>query len=168
MLSKGLGSIFGLIILVISGGTAFGEVVYLNNGDVIHGSLVSANNTELKLETPYGTLPIPKKDVQRIDYHVGAPAPGTESGAETDKPSGPPPPPDIAGKTAMTVVIRGNSFWYAFESGEGVEADTRIRLRVFLGETRACALVDGKPDTVDGKTLYNSFTFTASDALVVE
>ncbi|HEY7817288.1 MAG TPA: hypothetical protein VIG29_03640, partial [Vicinamibacteria bacterium] len=41
-------------------------------------------------------------------------------------------------------------------------------LRVYITGERACTLVDEKPDTVDGVTLYNSFTFSPTDSRIEE
>ncbi len=146
-------------------GLALAEVVYLKNGDIVHGELVGANNTQVTLKTAYGELEIPKKDIQRIDYQ------GEEASA-------PPPPPKKdtrprragvpADRAQISLAITGRSFWYAFESPEDNPADTRIRLRLYIGSSRACTFIDEKPDTVDGSTLYNSFTFSPTDSRLVE
>ncbi len=47
---------------------ATAEVVYLRNGDVVHGSVVGATENGITLETPYGRLVIPKRDILQIDY----------------------------------------------------------------------------------------------------
>ncbi len=146
-------------------GLALAEVVYLNNGDIIHGELVAANNTELTLKTAYGKLEIPKKDIQRIDYQGGeAPAPPAAPKEDTR-----PARANVPGDRAqITLNIIGRSFWYAFESPEDNPADTGIRLRLYIGSARACTFIDEKPDTVDGASLYNSFTFSPTDSRLVE
>lgn len=156
--------VFALSLLT---GLALAEVVYLNNGDIVHGELVAANNTQVTLKTAYGQLEIPKKDIQRIDYQGG------------EAPTPPPPAPpkkDMrprrvgvpAERAQISLAITGRSFWYAFESPEHKPADTRIRLRLYIGSSRACTFIDEKPDTVDGATLYNSFTFSPTDSHLVE
>ncbi len=146
-------------------GHALAEVVYLNNGDIIHGELVAANNTEVTLKTAYGELDIPKKEILRIDYLGSeAPAPPAAAKEKTARPR-----TDIPGERAQVALnIIGQSFWYAFESPADAPADTRIRLRLYIGSARACTFVDEKPDTVDGATLYNSFTFSPTDSRLVE
>jgi hypothetical protein len=57
------------------------------------------------------------------------------------------------------MMLKGRSFWYAFDSPPGLSADPSIRLRVYIDE---------KPDTVDGATLYNSFTFSPTDSRLLE
>ena len=135
------------------------EVVYLNNGDVLHGELVAANNTVITLETPYGKLVIPKLDIQRIDY---------EGASRNVHPSAVPAEPVARDRRVISLQLSGRSFWYAFESGSDNATDTRIRLRVYVGNAHACTFDDEKPDTVDGTTLYNSFTFSPTDALLIE
>lgn len=158
--------IFSIIsVSICLSGLALAEVVYLNNGDIIHGELVAANNTEVTLKTAYGELEIPKKDIQRIDYQEGT----SSTSGEAPNVAPPPPRPVVpADRAAITLNITGRSFWYAFESPEDNPADTRIRLRVYVGSARACTFVDEKFDTVDGDTLYNSFTFSPTDSRLVE
>ena len=156
-----------LIVSVLSllTGLALAEVVYLNNGDIVHGELVGANNTQVTLKTAYGELEIPKKDIQRIDYQGGeGPAPPAPPREDT-RPTRAGVPADRA---QISLAITGRSFWYAFESPESNPADTRIRLRLYIGSSRACTFIDEKPDTVDGATLYNSFTFSPTDSRLVE
>ncbi|GMR23491.1 MAG: hypothetical protein BMS9Abin37_1924 [Acidobacteriota bacterium] len=150
-------------------GLALAEVVYLNNGDIVHGELVAANNTQVTLKTAYGELEIPKKDILRIDYQGGeAPAPPAPPKEDT-RPARPPKRAAVPGDRAqISLSITGRSFWYAFESPEDNPADTRIRLRLYIGSARACTFIDEKPDTVDGATLYNSFTFSPTDSRLVE
>ncbi len=154
--------------------SAAAEVVYLNNGDVLHGTLVAANNTQVTLKTPYGELVIPKKDIARIDYEESkAPAPPGKPGAASpssrppDRPD-PPAPKGSSARAAITLQIQGRSFWYAFDSPPGLSVDPSLRLRVYVGSGRACTFIDDKPDTVDGVTLYNSFTFSPTDSRLVE
>ena len=152
------------LILAVAGFSP-AEVVYLNNGDVLHGELVAANNTVITLETPYGELVIPKKDIQRIDYE-GASVPSAATGPEASE--------NVAVESiardrgVISLHLSGRSFWYAFESGSDNAADTRIRVRIYIGNARACTFEDEMPDTVDGGTLYNSFTFSPTDALLIE
>ena len=158
-------SILAASLILAVAGLSPAEVVYLNNGDVLHGELVAANNTVITLETPYGKLVIPKKDIQRIDYE-GASVPSAATGPEA---SGNVPVESIArDRGVISLHLSGRSFWYAFESGSDNAADTRIRVRIYIGNARACTFEDEMPDTVDGGTLYNSFTFSPTDALLIE
>ncbi len=158
-------SILAASLILAVAGLSPAEVVYLNNGDVLHGELVAANNTVITLETPYGKLVIPKKDIQRIDYE-GASVPSVATGPEA---SGNVPVESIArDRGVISLHLSGRSFWYAFESGSDNAADTRIRVRIYIGNARACTFEDEMPDTVDGSTLYNSFTFSPTDALLIE
>ena len=158
-------SILAASLILAVAGLSPAEVVYLNNGDVLHGELVAANNTVITLETPYGKLVIPKKDIQRIDYE-GASVPSAATGPEA---SGNVPVESIArDRGVISLHLSGRSFWYAFEFGSDNAADTRIRVRIYIGNARACTFEDEMPDTVDGGTLYNSFTFSPTDALLIE
>jgi hypothetical protein len=153
----------------VAAAPAFPEVVHLNNGDAIHGTLVAANNNQVTLKTPYGELVIPKKDIARIDYDdSGAPAASGGPGAAPKEAAPADVPKKSAGRAAITLQIRGRSFWYAFDSPPGLSADPSLRLRVYIENDRACTFVDEKPDTVDGVTLYNSFTFSPTDSRLLE
>ncbi len=144
--------------------SAAAEVVHLNNGDAIRGTLVAANNTEVTLKTPYGELIIPKKDIARIDYDESrtpaAPVPAGVSDLAA--------PRKTSERATITLRIQGRSFWYAFDSPPELSVDPSLRLRVYVGGGRACTFVDDKPDTVDGVTLYNSFTFSPTDSRLLE
>jgi hypothetical protein len=148
------------------------EVVHLNNGDTMHGTLVAANNTQVTLKTPYGELVIPKKDIARIEYEdSGGPAPSATPGEAASSASGPwnpPAPRRTSDRATITLQILGRSFWYAFDSPPEFPTDPSLRLRVYVGGDRACTFVDEKPDTVDGVTLYNSFTFSPTDSRLVD
>ncbi len=148
---------------------ATAEVIHLNNGDAIHGTLVAANNTQVTLKTPYGELVIPKKDIARIDYEdskSGSPPGGSDGPAP--KPGDVPAPRGASERASITLDIRGRSFWYAFYAPEELSVDPSLRLRVYVANERACTFVDDKPDTVDGATFYNSFTFSPTDSRLVE
>ena len=145
----------------------FSEVIYLENGDVVHGELVAANNTEITLKTAYGKLVIPKKDIERIDYQ-DSPPPKASAPATEAKDVSASRRPVSGDRAVISLNITGRSFWYAFESSDDNAADTRIRLRLYVGSARACTFEDEKPDTVDGGTLYNSFTFSPTDSLLIE
>ena len=150
----------------LAAASAAAEVVYLNNGDAIHGTLVAANNTQVTLKTPYGELVIPKKDIARIDYDE-ARAPGGAS-PSSKAPDLPAPARKTSERATITLKIQGRSFWYAFDSPPGLSVDPSLRLRFYIGSDRACTFVDDKPDTVDGVTLYNSFTFSPTDSRLLE
>src|SRR5262245_57464494 len=148
-----------------SSSMAFAEIIHLNNGDSIHGTLVAANNTQDTLKTMYGELVIQKRDIARIDYEeskAGSPP------APPSKDVAAPAPPKPNERASITLDIRGRSFWYAFEAPPGYSVDPSLRLRVYVTSERACTSVDDKPDTVDGVTLYNSFTFSPTDSRIIE
>lgn len=130
--------------------------------------------TQITIKTAYGRLVIPKADLDRVVYEDGK-APAEPGGVKLDAPPAPAPPrpptprigPPVrlvaSQRPLVTLEIRGRSFWYAFQ---GSSADPRIRLRLFLAGKQIAELVDAKPDTVDGTTLYNSFTFSPSESQV--
>lgn len=161
---------FFLLAAILAAASAPAEVIYLNNGDAIHGTLVAANNTQVTLETPYGKLVIPKKDIARIDYD-GSSSPPASGGTEGKKPEAAPAPSSpsrSSDRAAVTLDIRGRSFWYAFDAPPGLSVDPSLRLQIYVGGEHACTFVDDKPDTVDGVTLYNSFTFSPTDSRLLE
>jgi hypothetical protein len=155
---------------LLLGGYAAAEIIYLKNGDVVHGTVSGATTRQITLQTPYGKLTIPKKDIQRIEYEGGTPSkPAAPEAAE--KPAAKAPEPDIPpakpSRALVSLEIRGRAFWYAFESPPDNPADLSIRLRLFLGDGEAAMLLDSKPDTYDGNTYYNSFTFSPTDSRVI-
>jgi hypothetical protein len=164
------GRLWILLIAAFLASSGAAEVVHLNNGDTIHGTLVAANNTQVTLKTPYGELVIPKKDIARIDYDESKapPAPAPGKGGPAEAPTEAAAPRNTSGRAAITLEIRGRSFWYAFDAPAGLSVDPSLRLRMYVGGDRACTFVDEKPDTVDGTILYNSFTFSPTDSRVLE
>ncbi len=137
----------------------------------------SVTSQEITLETPYGSLKIPKNDILRIEYKEGETSKAAEKKPAAKKKPSPPrrrrrkKKADLSDlsttRPAISMDIRGRSFWYAFVSPTESPADVSIRLRIFLGEKEAAMLLDTKPDTVDGNTYYNSFTFSPTDSKVI-
>jgi len=156
--------ILGWIVLATAG-LVGAEVVYLNNGDVVTGEIVSANNRSVTLKTAYGQLVIPKDVVTRIEYEGGA---SVQPNADEEPEAKTPDRRAATGAAKVSLNIRGRSFWYAFNSPQGSRTDIRIRMKLYLGNEPVCTLMDSKPDTVDGNTLYNSFTFSPTDSQVVD
>jgi hypothetical protein len=163
---------FTAVVFLLLCSLAAAEIIYLKNGDVLHGTVVGATASRVTLQTPYGKLIIPKNDIQRIEYEGGTPSktaeaksvPKTEKPAAKVEPDLPPPKPSRA---LVSLEIRGRAFWYAFESPPDNPADLSIRMRLFLGDDEAAMLLDSKPDTYDGNTYYNSFTFSPTDSKVM-
>lgn len=171
-------SVLTAAVVCLFAATAFAEIVHLKSGDVVTGNVTSVTSQEITLQTPYGRLKIPKKDILRIEYKEGETSKPTEKKpAAKKKPSPAKVPAKKEEKTdlsdwsttrpAISMDIRGRSFWYAFVSPTESPADVSIRLRIFLGEKEAAMLLDTKPDTVDGTTYYNSFTFSPTDSKVI-
>lgn len=159
-------SMWALSLFVFAGPSlGIAEVIHLNNGDIMTGEIVSANNRSLTIKTAYGQLVIPKTDVARIEYEGGAATEMDSEGKPTTKPA---KAPRTGGGAKVSMSIRGRSFWYAFNAPQGSRTDTRVRMKLYMGSERICTLMDSKPDTVDGNTLYNSFTFSPTDSQVVD
>jgi len=170
-------SLLTAAVVCLFAATASAEIVHLKSGDVLSGNVTSVTTQEIVLETPYGRLKIPKKDILRIEYKEGETSKAAEKKpAAKKKPSAAKAPEkkekadlsDVSTtRPAISMDIRGRSFWYAFVSPTESPADVSIRLRIFLGEKEAAMLLDTKPDTVDGNTYYNSFTFSPTDSKVI-
>jgi hypothetical protein len=171
--ARSSGWIAAVILSLFCVGAA-AEIIHFKNGDVLHGTVIDANVRRITLETAYGKLTIPKKDIQRIEYESGEPdktpdevtdkTPPTKSVEEKSKAD---PPTVEASRSTLSLDIRGRAFWYAFESPPDSPTDLSIRMRIFVGEDDAVALLDSKPDTFDSNTYYNSFTFSPTDSQVV-
>jgi hypothetical protein len=165
---------FTAVVFLLLCGLAAAEIIYLKNGDVVHGTVVGATTRQITLETPYGKLTIPKNDIQRIEYEGGTrsqPAASESASKAAQEPASKQAEPDITprepSRTLLSLELRGRAFWYAFESPPDNPADLSIRLRLFLGDDEAAMLIDSKPDTYDGNTYYNSFTFSPTDSRVI-
>jgi hypothetical protein len=165
---------FTAVVFLLLVGLAAAEIIYLKNGDVVHGAVVGATARQVTLQTPYGKLIIPKNDIQRIEYEGGTsskPAESKSAPTKTEQPVAKSAEPDIPprepSRALVSLEIRGRAFWYAFESPPDNPADLSIRLRLFLGDEEAAMLLDSKPDTYDGNTYYNSFTFSPTDSKVI-
>ncbi len=175
---SGLVAILALATILLLPASGIAEVIYLHNGDVLHGSVIGASERAITLKTTYGNLVIPKTDIKQIDYQGAEPAaekpPEKETppkkASSTTEPPAPKPvkrAPRPEGRSVIALDIRGDSFWYAFTGSDTEPADTRIRLRVFVGGEEAALLLDDKYDTVDKETKFNSFTFTPGDTRVI-
>ena len=185
MFQKPIAAVWVASALFWFGTAALAEVVYLHNGDILHGTVIGASERAITLQTAYGNLVVPKTDIRQIDYQGVDPAPSPEEApAAPPRPDAPPQPsrPEgedapnrtsvtrdrpAAGQSAIALDVRGDSFWYAFAGSPDEPADVRIRLRLFVAGEEAVLLVDGKHDTEDGDTKYNSFTFAPEDTQVV-
>lgn len=127
------------LLLICAGAAA--EIIHFKNGDTLHGTVVDANVRRVTLETAYGKLTIPKKDIQRIEYEGGEPEDTTEKTSPTSasKPAETKSEADlpIVGTSGSTVSldIRGRAFWYAFESPPDSPTDLSIRLRISSAKT---------------------------------
>jgi hypothetical protein len=158
---------FGVLSVGLAGSLAKAEVLHLTNSDVFHKTLVAANNTEVTLKTAYGNLVIPEEDIARIDYQGGSEPPKQETGP-TAEALAPTRSPTSSDRSDISLSITGRSFWYSFDSPLDSPADTRIRLRLYIGSACASTLMDEEHDTVDGSIRYNSFTFSPTDSQVIE
>lgn len=168
---KAVRSLTGFVVLLVCS-LAAAEIIHLKNGDVIHGTVVGATSRRVTLQTPYGKLIIPKSDILRIEYEGGGEAESAEKEpvGKAAKPAAKAKPdlqPPKLNRPLISVEIRGLAFWYAFESPPDNPADLSIRMRLYLGDEEAAMLLDSTPDTYDGNTYYNSFTFSPSDSQVI-
>ncbi|HXY38036.1 MAG TPA: hypothetical protein VEQ10_00110 [Vicinamibacteria bacterium] len=140
------------------------DVVQLTNGDQVSGHVVGSITRRVRLQTPYGLLVIPRASVARIQRGdgsvelVSAPAP--------EKPKEAPPPPPAPEPARLHLVIRGDTFWQAWDP-KAAPADPSLRLEVSLDDRPVASYVDSTLDPEDlPKAVVNSFVFSP-EALAV-
>jgi hypothetical protein len=131
------------------------DVVVLLNGDRVSGRVIGRITRRVRLQTPYGTLVIPADKVERIRRDDG-----TEEVLNvkpTPDPTPPPPPPPPA---TLLLVVRGHTFWQAWDPRAAPE-DPSLRLEVRLDGRGIASYTDVNLDPEDlPKSVVNSFVFS--------
>ncbi|HEY7411590.1 MAG TPA: hypothetical protein VII13_12640 [Vicinamibacteria bacterium] len=158
------------IVLTLVPALAWGaneDVYYLLNGDRVSGRTVSKARRSITVQTPFGRLAIP-----RANLHKVIKADGSEEvfNRLPDPPAVPPArsaPPPAAGfrrPARVTLIVTGQTFWYAWDPKEN--ADPRLRLEVTMDEEPAAVYLDGVLDPDIKGAVVNAFSFAADDVTV--
>lgn len=138
------------------------DVYYLVGGDRVSGRTVSKGRRYFAVQTPYGSLRLPRAKILRIVW-----GDGREDILRSDEPpeSPPPTPAPLPPVATLVVAVTGRSFWYAWDRREAV--DPALRLQLWLDERELASYTDATLDPQDlpGATV-NSFSFTPGEVRV--
>jgi hypothetical protein len=146
-----------LIVACALSPSASADTFVLLNGDRISGQLLGESRRGFRIETPYGRVLVPRKDVERWMQ-----ADGRET-IVTPRPQ-PPPLPTPPPMVRLDIAVTGASFWYAWDNAESI--DTSLRFSARLDAQPLLAMVDTalNLDDLPG-ALVNTFNF---DPLSIE
>jgi hypothetical protein len=143
-------------VLVASAALAPADVVVLVNGDRVSGKVLGSVSRRVRLQTPYGTLVVPRAKVERILRDDGREEIVNAPPAAPAPPPAPPPPPP----PRLELVVSGDTFWQAWDP-KAAPADPSLRLELRLDEQLAVAYTDANLDPEDlPKAVVNSFVFS--------
>jgi hypothetical protein len=151
----------GLATTLLLASLAAAEVVTLRSGDRITGRILSETPRTVRLQTPYGRLAIPRKQIATIVR-----ADGTEE--RLNDPSGPPSNVPAAGTERLAkvvLIVTGKTFWQAWDPKEA--GDPTLRLDVRLDEEPLVGYVDPKTDPGEIKgAVVNTFAYDAESVKI--
>jgi hypothetical protein len=140
--------IAALVCLLARAGGA--DEVCLVNGDRISGRVIGPVTRRVRVQTPYGTLLIPRSKVERIIHDDG-------SEVLLSVPPTPAPPPPHA---TLQIEVGGASFWRAWDPSVAPE-DPGLRFQVRLDDRVVAGYADDTLDPEDlPKAVVNSFVFS--------
>ena len=126
------------------------DEVLLVNGDRISGRVIGKGTRFVRLQTPYGTLVIPRSRIDRIRRG--------EAGVEevvNASPSPTPPP-----HATLHIAVSGASFWRAWDPDAAPE-DPSLRFELRLDDRAIVTYTDDHLDPEDlPKAVVNSFVFS--------
>jgi hypothetical protein len=151
-----------LVLLLVAGG-ARADVFVLRGGDRITGKPLLEGKRTFKVQTPYGTLTIPRSKVDRILRPDGREELVTpERSAEpSSEPSSASSPERASRRARLILIITGKTFWHAWEPKDG--SNPTLRLEVRLDEEVVATYVDAKTDPEIPGAVVNSFSFAPED-----
>ena len=135
------------------------DVLYLRDGDRISGRIVSEMRRTVRIDTPYGTLVVPRTAIDRIEREAKPEA------AATPAPS-PLPAVRPARGARLVLVVLGKTFWQAWDPKEA-PPDRSLRIEVRVDDDPVVYFLDGTedPDEIP-KAIVNAFSFAAEDVAV--
>jgi hypothetical protein len=141
------------ILLILPARGLGADEVRLVNGDRISGRVMGKVTRRVRLQTPYGTLLIPRSQVERIRRDDG-----TEE--VLNAPPSPAPTPTPPPRPGLRIDVAGASFWRAWDPAAAPE-DASLRLKVRLDEQVVASYTDHTLDPQDlPKAVVNSFVFS--------
>lgn len=132
------------------------DLVVFVNGDRLSGRIAAVGTKRVRLRTPYGRLEIPRDRIERLVWEDG------REEIVTDLPETPPP----EGTIRLLILVRGSSFWHAWDPGRPPE-DPSLRLTLRLDGRTLGSFTDVTPDPDDlPGAAVNSFVFDPARLLV--
>jgi hypothetical protein len=149
--------------LTLAAPGAGADTLVLKNGDRISGRASWRTVKEIRVQTPYGVLIIPRDKAERIVHDDGS----EESLlAPPPAPSPPEPTPTPAPATPhvkLDLVVRGQVFWQAWDKG-AAPPDPSLRLELRIDSETVAAWVDGRlnPGEIPNATV-NAFSFSPEE-----
>jgi hypothetical protein len=140
-------------LLCLLAALAGADEICLVNGDRISGKVIGRVTRRVRVQTPYGTLVIPRSKVERIIR-----ADGTEeliTAPPTPAPTPTPPP-----HATLRIEVGGASFWRAWDPSSAPE-DPGLRFQVRVDDRAVASYTDETLDPEDlPKAVVNSFVFS--------
>jgi hypothetical protein len=136
------------------------DVLFLRDGDRISGRIVSEMRRTVRIDTPYGTLVVPRTAIDHIEREAKPEA------AATPAPSVAPPAARPARGARLVLVVLGKTFWQAWDPKEA-PPDRSLRIEVRVDDDPVVYFLDGTedPDEIP-KAIVNAFSFAAADVAV--
>ena len=121
-----------LLLLALLPVAAFGQsqqVIHLKDGSSVTGEIINQDENKLLVQTEYGTLEIPKANVQSIGY-CEAPKPAIET-MQSVMPAAPMSPPQSAQRDAASkggVLVRGGLQYVGTPASEATASSSQITM----------------------------------------
>jgi len=148
---------FAGALFVLVAAAAAAEVLTLVSGDRITGKILSETARTVRVQTPYGRLAIPKKQIATITRADGKVETITASPSILS--------PDAKKVAKLVLVITGKTFWQAWDPKE--VADPTLRFEVRLDEAPIAAYVDARADPGEIRgAVVNTFAYDAESSRV--
>jgi hypothetical protein len=136
------------------------DVLYLRGGDRVSGRIVSEMRRTVRIDTPYGTLVVPRTAIERIEREekpkeAAAPAPSTTAPAARPTRG-----------VRLVLVVQGKTFWQAWDPKDAPQ-DRTLRIAVRVDESPVVYFLDGTEDPNEiPKAIVNAFSFAPADVAI--
>lgn len=149
--------------LTLVSSVARADTLVLKNDDRISGRVSWRGVKEIRVQTPYGVLIVPRDKADRIIHDDGseesliAPVPAPSPPAPT------PTPAPAASHVKLNLVVRGQVFWQAWDKGS-VPPSTSLRLELRIDSETVAAWVDGQLNGGEiPNAAVNTFSFSQEE-----
>ena len=129
------------------------DSVHLKNGDHVSGKVTSSGPQAYRVQTAYGRLLIPKDKIELIVYDDGREEVPSDPSRTMPAAKGP--------ISRLDIVIRGDSFWRAWDPREA-PVDPALRLLISVDGAAVAAYTDRLLDSDIVGAVVNTFAFNPS------